>query len=171
MGFSTVWLWCVTGLPSVAEQLWLPVQLHPDFQMILKQMPSMVDQLVAGCEAKGWHPNAGKALYEFAWDALCGQGDYHMAVIDNTHILLYMMQDVWWLQKEVLVEYSFIRYKPEPADNLTRVFAGIDQLAKQLGVTTVVMSTSASVRNEAYSRVLKSHGYVLGAHQHVKEIS
>lgn len=145
--------------------------LHQDRLTILDELPALTKTLEDGCRDKGWHPKAMDELQRFAYDALIygSSAEYRLFVLAGTHLLLCQVQWVWWLQKNVLVEYAFIRYGNRPVI-MDHVFAGIESLANALDVTTVVMSTSASVRNEAYSRLLKRYGYTLGANQHIKEI-
>lgn len=146
--------------------------VHPDRLDILDELPALTKVLEDGCREKGWHPKAMDALQKFVYDSLVygPSAEYRLFVLAGTHLLLCQVQYVWWLQKDVLVEYAFVRYGNRPVI-MDHVFAGIDSLAKTLGVSTVVMSTSASVRNEAYSRLLRRYGYTLGAHQHIKEIT
>lgn len=149
-----------------------PAHLHEDNDRIIKLIPHLTQQLEQGCREKGWHPKAMDCLQAFAYDAAVRgpEAEYELTVLAGTHLLLSQTQWVWWLQKDVLVEYAFIRYGNRPII-MDHVFRGIDSLARDRGVSTVVMSTSASVRNEAYSRLLRRYGYTLGAHQHIKEIA
>lgn len=150
------------------KQLWLPARLHDDADLIRASLPSYLDTLRSGCEAKGWAPSSADKLLGYGLAAMAGIGDYSLSVLADTHLFLYRIDYVFWLGAEVLIEYGMLRYKPGP---VSPAFSAIDQIARQAGVKHIAIGTSAAVRDDAYCRLLTRHGYQQGSVQFIKVLN
>lgn len=141
---------------SATRQLWVPARHHKDAALIERLLPSYLDTLRDGCISKGWKPEAADKLIGFGRDALKGTSEYELGVLADTHLFLFKVEYIFWLDKLVLCEYALLRYKP---GDCTEAYQAIDQIARQAGVDHIVIGTSAAVRNDAYCRLLQQHGY------------
>lgn len=151
------------------KQLWLPARSHPDKDLLLGVMHDSIDALAAGVREKGWAAGSVEGLLEIGRKAIEGEdSDFGLAVLNDTHWLLYQVQYIFWLQADAVVEYALMRYKP--GGHPHELFAAIDQLTKQAGASQTVLSTSASMREASYSRLLHQHGFRLSSMQFVKRI-
>lgn len=142
---------------------------HKDHAHIKASLREYVTKLSDGARAKGWAAGAVDRLMRYAEDAADGRGMFDAVVLADTHILLFQTMEVWWLDGETLVEFSFFRYKD--GGNTKDMHAAIEQLAKDRGCNQVVISSSAAVSDRGFQRLLTSHGFVQGSIQFVKEIN
>lgn len=89
-------------------------------------------------------------------------------ILNDSHLLVYSLGHPWWTKdKAWLIEQFFIRIGRGPAAG---AFHDLDELAKSLGATTVVMATSLAANDQALGRLYARHGYTPQSSQHIKEL-
>lgn len=145
------------------------VHQHKDYPLIRRNLQQYVLGLTEGARAKGWAAGSVDRLLHYAEDAADGVGDFQAVVLADTHILMFQLSDVWWLDGDAIVEYAFFRYKE--GGNTDHVYLAMEQLARNYGAKQIVIASSASVSDKAYARLLCSQGFVQGSIQFVKEIT
>lgn len=145
------------------------VHQHKDYAHIRRNLQQYVLGLTEGARAKGWATSYCDRLLRIAEDAADGTGEFQAVVLADTHILMFQLSDVWWLDGDAIVEYSFFRYKE--GGNVDDVYRAMEQLARNYGAKQVVIASSASVSDKAYARLLRQQGFTQGSIQFVKEIT
>lgn len=145
------------------------VHQHKDYALIRRNLQQYVLGLTEGARAKGWAAGSVARLLHFAEDAADGKGEFQAVVLADTHILMFQLSEVWWLDGDAIVEYAFFRFKD--GGNVDDVYLAMEQLARNYGAKQVIIASSASVSDKAYARLLRSQGFVQGSIQFVKEIT
>ena len=146
---------------------WVYLWAHPDRELIRELMPSLLAGMQDKATSKGWAPRTlASAVYEV--DALLNGEDASLrgVVLDDHAILLYDIVEAWWLEGTVLVEYSLMTYKPGEA----KVFEAIEELARYHGVNNIVIGSVGADNEQAFSRLLRKHGYKASSPQHLKQL-
>jgi hypothetical protein len=89
-------------------------------------------------------------------------------VLNDSHLLVYGIGHPWWTNhKKWLIEQFFIRIGRGSAD---AAFHDLDEFAKSLGCSSIVMATSLAASDEALGRLYAKHGYSPQSSQHIKEL-
>lgn len=145
------------------------VHQHKDYALIRRNLQEYVLGLTEGAKAKGWGTGSVARLLHYAEDAADGKGEFQAVVLADTHILMFQLSDIWWLDGDAIVEYSFFRYKP--GGNVDDVYLAMEQLARNYGAKQIVIASSASVSDKAYARLLVRQGFTQGSIQFIKEIT
>lgn len=145
---------------SLEVKKWCPVKDHPDKALILSHARDHVRSLVSGAQAKGWSTGAVDKLVSYAEKACEGEGDHDLTVLGDCLIFMSQIIPVWWLDTDALVEFAIFRYKP---GDINEAWEGLDQFAKYCNCRQIVISSSASVSDRAFSRVLQRAGFVPGS--------
>lgn len=145
------------------------VHQHKDYPLIRRNLQQFVLGLTEGARAKGWAAGSVARLLHYAEDAADGKGEFQAVVLADTHILMFQLSEVWWLDGDAIVEYAFFRYKD--GGNVNDVYLAMEQLARNYKAKQVIIASSASVSDKAYARLLRSQGFVQGSIQLVKEIT
>lgn len=89
-------------------------------------------------------------------------------VLNNSHLLVYSVGSPWYASSSKwLIEQFFIRIG---RGTVGCALNDLDELARQLGATTVVMATSLAANDAALGRLYAQHGYSSQSSQHFKEL-
>ena len=146
---------------------WLPLVAHPDRELIRELMPSLLAGMQDKANSKGWAPRSLSSAVVEVNALLNGElANLYGAVLDNHAILLYDIVEAWWLEGTVLVEYSLMTYKPGEA----RVFEAIEEVARDHGVNTIIVGSVGADNEQAFSRLLRKHGYNHSSPQFLKQL-
>lgn len=89
-------------------------------------------------------------------------------VLNDSHLLVYALGSPWWTNRKTwLTEQFFIRIGRGSADG---AFNDLDEFAKSLGCSSIVMATSLAANDEALGRLYARHGYSPQSSQHIKDL-
>lgn len=89
-------------------------------------------------------------------------------VLNGTHLLFYSVGNLWFIKTPVLVEQFFIRIAPGPEAG---AYAELDELARELGLSHIIMATAFAGSDEALGSVYERHGYTKQSSQYIKEVT
>lgn len=149
--------------------MWQAAREHELYQQIWDAVPELFDKAVQRADRDGKHW-AQRLSKDEAVAKVRGILDGEVAgvyaiVLADTHLMFVSVGNVWWSDKPWLLEQWYMRIAPGRSDPL----AAVDELAKDLGCSTVVFGTSLSPNDRALGRLLERSGYQLESTQYIKD--
>lgn len=150
----------------------VPFHLYPHKDALMQRAPEIAASVMQRSERDGkdWdnrlESEAALAIFQRLADGEDIPG-LQAVILNDSHLLVYSLGHPWWCKdKAWMIEQFFIRIDRGPASG---AFHDLDELAKSLGCTTVVMATSLAANDQALGRLYAKHGYRPQSSQHFKE--
>lgn len=129
---------------------------HPEWPLISAQLPKLAHRVALATEVKtGIAPSP--AHISRSLDLACrGYEDNFVLVTAGPCLVGYNIGQPWWGDMVALSEEFVVRYKP---GNFADTIRELEQHARSLGCTALVISSLAMVRQESYGNYLKRKGF------------
>ena len=129
---------------------------HPEWPLIRDQLPKLALGVALATEVKtGVAPNP--ARIKRSLDLAClGHEDNFVLVTAGPCLVGYNIGQPWWGDMVALSEEFVVRYKP---GNFADTIKDLEQHARALGCTALVISSLAMLRQESYGDYLKRKGF------------
>lgn len=144
---------------------------YPEKDTLIRNAQTLLNRALRhGRKQWGQMLNMDKAMDRIKCIATKGldcQGIFGV-VLNGTHLLLFSVAPLWFMDDPVLVEQFFIRIAPGPEAG---AYAALEQLARDLELSHIVMATAFAGRDEALGKVYEHYGYSKQSSQYIKEVS
>ena len=129
---------------------------HPEWPLIRDQLPKLALGVALATKVKtGIAPSL--ARIKRSLDLAClGHEDNFVLVTAGPCLVGYNIGQPWWGGIVALSEEFVVRYKP---GNFADTIRELEQHARSLGCTALVISSLAMVRQESYGNYLKRKGF------------
>lgn len=129
---------------------------HPEWSLIHSQLAQLAYRVALATEVKtGIAPSP--ARIKRSLDLAClGHEDNFVLVTAGPCLVGYNIGQPWWGDMVALSEEFVVRYKP---GNFADTIRELEQHARSLGCTALVISSLAMVRQESYGNYLKRKGF------------
>ena len=129
---------------------------HPEWPLIRDQLPKLALGVALATEVKtGIAPSLARIKHSL--DLAClGHEDNFVLVTAGPCLVGYNIGQPWWGGIVALSEEFVVRYKP---GNFADTIRELEQHARSLGCTALVISSLAMVRQESYGNYLKRKGF------------
>lgn len=129
---------------------------HPEWPLIRDQLPKLVRRATLAIETKtGIKPDA-KKIEQAIHRAQLGYEDQFVLATAGPCLVGYTIGGPWWGGEVVLSEEFIVRYK---TGNFADTIKDLEDHAKALGCTALVISSLAMIREESYGDYLKRKGF------------
>ena len=140
---------------------------HPEYKQIKALLPKLAHRVALATEAKtGIKPDAKKIEQALYWAQL-GSEEQFVLVTAGPCLVGYTIGQPWWGDMVALSEEFVVRYKP---GNFADTIKDLEEHAKALGCTALVISSLAMVRQESYGNYLKRKGFREVSREYMKGI-
>ncbi len=138
---------------------------HPEWPLIRDQLPKLALGVALATEVKtGIAPCP--ARIKSSLDLACqGQEDNFVLVTAGPFLVGYNIGQPWWGDVVALSEEFVVRYKP---GNFADTIRELEQHARSLGCTALVISSLAMIRQESYGNYLKRKGFQEVSREYMK---
>ena len=129
---------------------------HPEWPLIRDQLPKLIRRVALATTVKtGVAPNP--VSIKRSIDLACqGREDNFVLVTAGPCLVGYNIGQPWWGDMVALSEEFVVRYKP---GNFADTIKDLEQHARDLGCTALVISSLAMIRQESYGDYLKRKGF------------
>ena len=136
--------------------------------MIRDRLPKLVQRVALATEVKtGIAPSPDRIKRSL--DLAClGHEDNFVLVTAGPCLVGYNIGQPWWGDMVAISEEFVVRYKP---GNFADTIRELEQHARSLGCTALVISSLAMVRQESYGNYLKRKGFREVSREYIKDIS
>lgn len=140
---------------------------HPEYKQIKALLPKLAHMVALATEVKtGIKPSAKKIEQALYWAQL-GSEEQFVLVTAGPCLVGYTIGQPWWGDMVALSEEFVVRYKP---GNFADTIKDLEEHAKALGCTALVISSLAMVRQESYGNYLKRKGFREVSREYMKGI-
>ena len=140
---------------------------HPEYKQIKALLPKLAHRVALATEVKtGIKPDAKKIEQALYWAQL-GSEEQFVLVTAGPCLVGYTIGQPWWGDMVALSEEFVVRYKP---GNFADTIKDLEEHAKTLGCTALVISSLAMVRQESYGNYLKRKGFREVSREYMKGI-
>ncbi|MES1979735.1 MAG: hypothetical protein V4451_16975 [Pseudomonadota bacterium] len=151
----------------------VPFHEYPHRGELMKRAPEIMDAVLRRSAGKGkdWEGRMDtEAAIEIAQALADGQDipGLQATVLNNSHLVIYSLGSPWYACTKVwFIEQFFIRIGRGP---VACALHDLEDLARALGASTIVMATSLAANDSALGRLYAQHGYSGQSTQHFKEL-
>ena len=140
---------------------------HPEWPLIRDQLPKLIRRVALATTVKtGVAPNP--VSIKRSIDLACqGREDNFVLVTAGPCLVGYNIGQPWWGDMVALSEEFVVRYKP---GNFADTIKDLEQHARDLGCTALVVSSLAMIREVSYGDYLKRKGFREVSREYMKGI-
>ena len=140
---------------------------HPEYKQIAEILPKLVCRVAMATEVKtGIKPDV-KKIEQALHRAQRGYEDQFSLVTAGPCLVGCTIGAPWWGDEVVLSEEFIVRYKP---GNFADTIKDLEDHAKALGCTALVVSSLAMIREISYGDYLKRKGFREVSREYMKGI-
>ena len=140
---------------------------HPEYKQIVEILPKLVRRVALATEVKtGIKPDV-KKIEQALHRAQLGYEDQFSLVTAGPCLVGCTIGAPWWGDEVALSEEFIVRYKP---GNFADTIKDLEDHAKAIGCTALVVSSLAMIREISYGDYLKRKGFREVSREYMKGI-